>query len=467
MKKALLTLFCTVMCIAFTMAQYPSIGGYNVYYGHLHNHTGYSDGEENPGEAFDYARHQAGLDFLGVADHVETLSSREWGRMKDAARERTVNGEFVAFHGFEWSSSRFGHVAVINGQHRIGSGLFGVTKSFSRFIREVNEQNCVAFFNHPGREDGWDHEFDHFDNNPSPKFVGMELWNKNSGFDRYYYNDGFHGNDGGKGFFDEAIARGWKIGAAGSEDNHGDNWGNKNDYNLAILSNKLTKEDLYYALQQRRFYSTLDKNLVMSFKVNGHEMGSFISSGKHDVRIELKDSDGEAFTKVELLKNFVVVKTWNINEKNPVLTYSDNGNVNDYYYIRCKQADGDEAISSPIYVTTSRNTVTDSPIAETSSAQFKTTEEKEEVREAVVEECLTEGLNFTISPNPASGDDVTIKIDEPTEGLVLTVVDLNGNLIHKQNVNENVVSLEHLNVGVYYVTLSVAKGAKTKTLIVR
>ncbi len=122
MKSILTLLFFLSLSTATLFAQSSAIGGYNVYYGHLHNHTGYSDGKGDPWKAYDYARYQAGLDFLGVADHVEQLSSREWSRMKQAANERTENGKFVAFHGFEWSSSRFGHIAVINGQHRIGSG---------------------------------------------------------------------------------------------------------------------------------------------------------------------------------------------------------------------------------------------------------------------------------------------------------------------------------------------------------
>ncbi len=321
----------------------------------------------------------------------------------------------------------------------------------------------MAFFNHPGREDDWDHEFDHFDNKVSEKFVGIELWNKNGAFDKYYYNDGFHRNDGGKGFFDEAIARGWKIGPAGSEDNHGDNWGNMNDFNLAILSPELTKEALYSALQQRRFFSTLDKNIAMSFKVNGSEMGSFIKDGEHNIRIELKDGDGEAFTKVELLKNFVVVKTWNINESQPILTYEERGGINDYYYIRCKQADGDEAISSPVYVTGTKKSA---PAEELASVQLNSVEEEIAIVSELEEEIFEE-LDFTIYPNPSFGDDVKIKLDQPADGLKLMVVDMNGNVLISKEVNESVTSLPTLKPGIYLVRLSSHTSVKTKKIIVR
>ncbi len=462
MKKALLTLFCTAICIALTMGQHPSIGGYDVYYGHLHNHTDYSDGKGTPWDAFNYARHEAGLDFMGVSDHVEALSKKEYNRTKQAASECTVNGEFVAFHGFEWSSVRYGHVTVVNSPDRIGSGAW-LFASFLNLVNDVKKRDCIAFFNHPGEEDRFGTEFSHFKKGYSEKFVGMELWNGTKDFKAYYYTDGFYKNDGGKGFFDEAIERGWKIGAAGSEDNHSDNWGHRRDYRLAILSPKLTKADLYSALKQRRFFSTLDKNLSMSFKINGNEMGSFISDGNHDIRIELKDNDGEAFTKVELLKNFVVVKTWNVNEKNPVLTYSDNGNVNDYYYVRCKQADGDEAISSPIYVTTSRNAVPKVPVAETPLTELKSTEDEKDL---IIEEHSKE-LNFVIYPNPTSGESVKIHIEHLKEEVKLMVVDINGRAVVNKNVSENTVLLPGLNSGLYFVQISGRNFFKTEILIIK
>jgi len=330
-------------------AQHPTIGEYNVYYGHLHNHTGYSDGEGDPWKAFEYARHQAGLDFMGIADHVELISRKEYEKIKKAANENTIDGEFVAFYGFEWSSLRFGHITVVNSDDKIGSGLFLFT-SFKKLVRRVNRRDCIAFFNHPGREDRFGSEFSHFKKGYSEKFVGMELWNKSKDFNTFYYNDGFFDNDGGKAFFDEALAYGWKIGAAGSEDNHDSNWGNKVDYKLAILSPRLTKDDLYTALKSRRFFSTLDKNLAMSFKINGNEMGMEIAEGSLTVKVLLIDADNEYFTKVDLLKNGAVIKTWNINEQVPLITYSATGVDKDYFYIRCKQADGDEAISSPIFI---------------------------------------------------------------------------------------------------------------------
>ncbi len=349
MRRVVFLVAANFIFFLFCQGQQAAIEGYNIYFGHLHNHTGYSDGKETPAVAYAYARDSAGLDFFGLGDHVELLGRREYKRMKQAANTMNENNRFVTFYGFEWSSARFGHVLVVNAEKQIGSGMHYLF-SFRHLMRKLKKQECVAFFNHPGRENKHGKEFDHFNREVSMKFVGMELWNKNKGFDVYYYNDGYDVSDDGKGYFDEALAKGWKIGAAGSEDNHGRNWGNMNDYNLAILSKKLTREDLYAALKERRFYSTLDKNLAMSFKINGNEMGSIIEGGSLKIEVVLKDTDGEVFKTVELLKNGNVVKKWTMNKAEPQISYTEEGVSGDYFYIRCKQEDGDEAISSPIFV---------------------------------------------------------------------------------------------------------------------
>ena len=134
----------------------------------------------------------------------------------------------------------------------------------------------LAFFNHPGKEDYRGREFSHFTSAAADQIVGMELWNKGDGFNIFYYNDGYYPGDN-KGFFDEALERGWKIGAMGSGDNHSGTWGTAYPYRMAVLANNLTRSDILTAMRLRRFFSTLDKNLSLSFKINGREMGSTLS----------------------------------------------------------------------------------------------------------------------------------------------------------------------------------------------
>ena len=238
-----LTAYCTVvLCFItiFASALPPIIGGYNVYYGSLHNHTNVSDGQGTPVQAYAYARDVAKLDFFGLAEHSTFLSSYNWTLVKNAANSYNQDGVFAAFYGFEWTTAlTYGHVAIINTEDYCS--FSSPTGNFTDLLKWLNARDGIAFFNHPGWESTAWLEFNHFTNTPCDKFVGMELWNDQEGFSKYYYNDGYYSNDGRKGYFDEALVRGWKIGAAGSDDNHTATWGTSTDYRVGVLAASLSR----------------------------------------------------------------------------------------------------------------------------------------------------------------------------------------------------------------------------------
>jgi hypothetical protein len=333
------------VAIISTSAQNAQIGGFNVYYGSLHNHCEISDGKGTAAEA--YASAKAKYDFFGLSDHGEMMSWSEWNTIKDQANASNEEGVFVTFWGFEWSSPNNGHALVV-GSVNYCSAISLKVNSFIKLIDWVNANECIAFFNHPGDYDYFGTEFDHFDITPSEKFVGMELWNGSRKFDKYYYNDGYHVNDGNLSYFDEALHKGWKIGAAGEEDNHNADWGSQ-ESRMAVLASDLTRNDIMEAMKSRRFYSTLDKNIEISFKIQGREMGSTLHSGSCEGEINLYDADNELFTRVELLRNGIIYNTFELSETNPQIPFTVVAGNGDYYYIRVYQQDGDQAISSPVF----------------------------------------------------------------------------------------------------------------------
>lgn len=324
-----------------------SIDTWNIYYGHLHNHTTVSDGSGSPDQAYSTAK-AAGLDFFSTADHAESTSDTEYNTVQNTADAYNQDGVFTTFWGFEWSSSTHGHVTVTNTADICRSSE-SATNTFSELVNWLSSREAVAFFNHPGRESN---AFEHYDGTVSDKFVGMELWNKQDFFDVYYYNDGFHSGDNNMGHYDEALLRGWDIGASGAEDNHGTDWGTDSSYAMAILADNQTRTDLYNAMKARRFFSTADKNLGLYFDMDGYVMGSQIDGGTNSVTIKANDGDSETVDTVELLKNGVVINTWYPNSSTPVITDTVSSVAGDYFYCRIMQADGDEAISSPVFITT-------------------------------------------------------------------------------------------------------------------
>ncbi|MCX6224149.1 MAG: CehA/McbA family metallohydrolase [Bacteroidia bacterium] len=348
MKTSFLIPAAAFILINLNVAAQPSIGGFNVYYGHLHNHCNISDGVQTPDYAYNYAKTTGDLDFFSLSDHSSAISSLEWTAMKTAADKYNEANIFTAFAGFEWTDTYLGHVAVINSTNYITTAT--PYNTFTGLCTWLNSNECVAFFNHPGRNNSTGLEFSHFTTTPTEKIVGMELWNKTDKFPIYYYTDGYYTGDGNLSWYDEALKRGWKIGASGSEDNHSGTWGTMAASKLAVLSPANNRTEIMNALKAKRFFTTYDKNLALSFKINGNEMGSTVIAGSYKVEIQASDADNEVFKQIQLLRNGVVINTMTLNIANPAILLNLNCYDGEYYYVRVIQEDNDEAISSPIQI---------------------------------------------------------------------------------------------------------------------
>lgn len=347
---------------------------YQVYYGQLHSHTTLSDGDGTPEEAYAYARDEAGLDFFSVADHCsypygdppyepdddispDGLTADEYDDLKDIADDYNEDGVFVTFWGFEWTSDDTswggpdtllgkGHITVTNASVHCEADDED-TNDLDELVAWMSlHPECIAFFNHPGQ---YGTDFDYFLFDYSDQIVGMELWNR----DDDYYSHGWYSNYNGDGsWYDEALSKGWYIGATGSEDNHRGEWGNTTEWRLAVLAQEKTRESILDAMKARRFYSSRDKNLVLSFTCNGAQMGSKIAGGRLDVVIDAFDGDGEIFHKIWLIKNGKKIKNWTPKSFYPRVTATVNGSPGDYFYVIVEQS-GEfkwQAISSPIFI---------------------------------------------------------------------------------------------------------------------
>jgi len=348
-----LTLFPTLLILCgdfYSEPPAPPIGGYNVYMGHIHNHTAYSDGRDTPFKAYQYARDIAGMDFLGITDHDHQIDGAEWKNTARAALMFNQDYRFTAFRGFEWTSPYYGHVSILETEDYVSS-RDEATDSFDELCAWIGDTDGIAFFNHPGRQKDYGNEFNHFAARPVDNFAGIELWNRNSGFDVYYYNDGFMVDDGNLGYYDEALRRGWRIGSSGSGDDHDASWGTAQPSRLAVLANFKTRREILSAFRARRFYSTLDKNLSLSFKIDGNEMGSIVEPGVHVLEISVDDgSDDDKFSAVDLIRDGAMINSWFPGRKQANMTAEITVLPGEYYYIRVMQSDGDEAISSPIWI---------------------------------------------------------------------------------------------------------------------
>ena len=366
----------------------PKIRNFNVYYGLLHAHSNISDGKGSPDKAYCFAKEEAGLDFFALADHNNGYHGM-WGAgwpeyalndIVQAAHKYYAPGWFVTLAGFEMTTRQTGHIAVVYNpdmclnmdENYFFNPIDAGVETLDEFYRWLDTQPAVGFFNHPGESfehewdawhpaAGWGPEFKFFEPTVyTDRMVGIELFNGNSGFSTYYYEccwknvlDKLAGSEytlKADTFYDEALQKGWRVGAAGSDDNHSMTWGKMNDYRLAVLAKELTRDEIFRALEARRFYSTMDKNLVLSFTVAGQEMGSTVQAGVHDLVVEAFNTAGERIKSVALVKNGKQAAVWDLGEKYAKTSQLTAAAAGDYFYVIVAQMNGLEAISSPIWV---------------------------------------------------------------------------------------------------------------------
>lgn len=120
---------------------------------------------------------------------------------------------------------------------------------------------------------------------------------------------------------------------------------------MAVLAHELSRVAVFDALKARQFYATCDRNLALSFTIAGFEMGSTVVPGCWNVRIEAADDEHEVFSLVELIdENHNVAASWTPGSRTVDIDQTLAVAEGDFYYVRVTQADGDRAITSPIWV---------------------------------------------------------------------------------------------------------------------
>lgn len=231
-----------------------SIGGLNLYFGDLHNHTGYSDGVGTPALAFATAKAR-GLHFMAVTDHGFMLTDTEWQNLRDQAEAATVEHQFVALAGYEFTHAK-GHINVYNTDTLVNRDMPGFETVDGFYNWLVNQPTAFAEFNHPFQSQDWN--FNNFAYHPRAdhKMVVQELTTAQDFF--------------------IAMNAGWHLGTLKNRDTHTDEWG-VNPL-MGLLAASLTKADILEAITARRtfFVSPFDSNLAVVLRGNGAWMGSSI-----------------------------------------------------------------------------------------------------------------------------------------------------------------------------------------------
>jgi hypothetical protein len=403
------------------MGQAPS---YNFYYGNLHSHSGYSDGNQDstssgrstPLQDYQFAAASQHFDFLGISEHNHSQAGmhlRDFARGRAQATQATT-GSFVALHGTEWGVISGGGHMLLYGIHQLygweagNYDVYVALNDYQALMRQLNQvPGAFALFAHPQSGDygALASAGTPFSATADSALVGTPLRSGPANATSTLYDQT---GTSYESTYRAMLAKGYHVGISLDHDNHKTAFGRTTVGRTVVLAESLTEEALLQALRARRFYGSDDWNAQVSLRCNGQPMGSIVTNpAAAAVTVNVGDIDGEAVRSITLLRgvpgsgtNAVSVATTGSGVA--ALSYTDpapSGTA--YYYAVVLQADGDRIVTSPIWYT----------------------------RGAVVSgtAVAAEPLALDVFPNPAAGGVVTLSyyLEQP-ETVRLTVLDAVG-----------------------------------------
>ncbi|MEG1458851.1 MAG: CehA/McbA family metallohydrolase [Acetivibrio sp.] len=357
-------------CVGYLPSEIKSVNfasreneDYRTYFGQIHSHTNISDGSGTIDDAYEYASTKAKqIDYLVVTDHsnlfdndtaatmINGSASTEWVTAHQAAKKYTSD-KFVGLYGYEmtWSGGAPGHMNTYNTDgflSRNDDGFKnGSLESLPNYYAELKKvPNSISQFNHPGNTFGDFYDFSYFDEAIDQQISLIEVGNGEGAVGSSGYFPSYE-------YYTRALDKGWHVAPTNNQDNHKGRWGDANTGRTVILADSLTESNIYDALRNMRVYATEDNNLKIKYTLNNEIMGTILSDKPENIKInvDLSDEDKEAIGKVEVIVNGGLSVASNTVSENAGKVEFNLSPDYSYYYIRVTQADGNIAVTAPVW----------------------------------------------------------------------------------------------------------------------
>lgn len=456
---------------------------YNYYFGNLHSHTAFSDGNKDsvssgvgrPDGSYAYAKLTNDFDFLGISEHNHYSSNRNPGFRQplyqvglNMANAANAEGNFLALFGMEYgvSSQYNGHIIIYGFNQLLGwettapgvtgnnYDVFNAKTDYDGVFRKIkNNANSFGYLAHP--------DFDDYttdgtygtalSNSPynaayDSAIVGMPLRSGLANSTKTNYNDYSLGNY--FTYYKRLLYLGYHLGIGYDHDNHYTNFGRSNGGRLVILASSLTRANLFKAMKQMNFYGSDDSNAKIDFNMNGNIMGSIVTSANYPTfHVTHNDPDGEQSDTIKIWKGHknsggLWAGIAHISNGNNTTTFTDlnvKSGIEYYYFAELRQADGHWIVTSPIWYTGLP------PVS--------------------LKENQTE-ITFTYFPNPVS-QKLNISF-ETCDDYLISISDLSGRLVFHQTVFADVSTLDlyKFEKGLYTLTIKNKTSYVSKKLVV-
>lgn len=366
--KRLILFITTIGIISLANAQ-----TYNFYFGNLHSHTGYSDGNDDgnsptPTSAYNYVKLSTNMHFLGISEHNHNestnMSLANWAALKSQTASANQDGTFVCMYGMEWGTiSTGGHFLIYEFDSLIGwnPGAYDilVAKGDYSSLYPIIKYHLGAFATlaHPNSSD-YDGIFTGAYNSVwDDAVVGVAMRNGPSASTNTTYSNPATSTFNAR--YTDLLKKGYHVGPTIDHDNHATTFGRTTQGRTVVLATSLTKSNIADAYRNMRFYATDDYNLKITYTIANKQMGSITTqAGTPTITVIIADDDGESTSTIALMSGVPGSGTTPVTLRSVsgtnTLTYTDNTLANlatKYYYLVVTQADGNQAWTAPIWYT--------------------------------------------------------------------------------------------------------------------
>ena len=278
----------------------------NVYFGNIHSHSHYSDGNQDnstytPADDYTYAMSSQCMDYLGISEHnhylAGTLRSNYHLGTAQANSFTLAHPNFIALYGMEWGViSGGGHVVVYgDGMDNLfgwESNVGGVSgNNYDTYVakndytgaaglfKTINDNigtNTFASLAHPNSGD-----YNNLANVAYNSVADNAITATAVESGPATSTNNTYSNPGSPmsylWYYQGLLAKGYHLGPGIDHDNHNTTFGRTTYSRTGIIAPSLSKTAIINAYRNMHFYATQDCDTKVDFTINTKIMGSIVT----------------------------------------------------------------------------------------------------------------------------------------------------------------------------------------------
>ena len=329
-------------------------------FGDIHGQSIMSDGMGEVDQYFHAASDVADMDFTALTDHdtyTDWISESEWEFIRTNCRLMNIDGKRSTLLAYEWTPNEYrydyGHKNVYypTDEGEIFRSCDPSGLNPDRLFASIKPYGGMAIPHHVAALWGMVSAATDWSYHDESVQRISEVFSRHGSFEYYGAASKYSKNilqEKGSGVQD-ALARGYHLGLIAGSDSHQMEHGVEGGL-LAAYVPSLTRKNVFNALYDRCVYAVTGDRILLSFRINGAEMGQIITAQTIMAEIHVNVKAPDDFD-IELLKDNEVVARASSENKELDYRLEDALQPGETcYYVRVVEKNEQMAWSSPIWV---------------------------------------------------------------------------------------------------------------------